>query len=810
MLYTSSGDVPFQVSSSPTEVFYVTLQSALLKGYKIKATSLDSITGKQTYQQTLNSENDVTGPDSIVFVGANTAAPLIVWTDKAQKVLKVNVIGTKQVSTINIDNKGEEIKSIKVHAPKKLNSLPHFLVGYETESGSWAEVYHTDMKLGTVTKAYDLPRVQERSVFATSNRDANVYFTRITESETTVVSSASHGVLGRWALNNPSTEQALHAVSEVVDRGGTVAVRSAALLASGDWQLIRNGQTEWTRHEGLTGASAAAWAETDEQEELVHQLEVEGHESLYGAYVHRVKRHIRDLERLPEWLKELPKRILTSILTDEVSNLDSFGISKPVIIATENGRVFALDSGNHGAVTWNVKAAETDAWNVKAIITQPGNATVYADDGGSVTLKVSSGEIVGRTAPSSKVHSIAVINNGTPVPISIKEDGTPVGTIDGSGFLVTRSADGKVLGWSAKDNKVPVWEFIPPQGQKIIHATSRPAHDPVASIGKVLGDRSVLYKYLNPNLALITAVGEKSASFYLLDAISGIVLHSSTQGNVDTTQPITSIISENWFAYSFFGDTTDQSDAKGYQLVVSELYESFIPNDRGPLNSATNFSTLHDVDAPSTPHVVSQSFVIPEPISHMAVTQTRQGITTRQLLCTLPSTNSIIGIPRQILDPRRPVNRDPSSTEAEEGLFKYNPFLEFDGRWFLTHSRDVAGINNVLVRDTLLESTGLVIAFGGDVYGTRVMPSQAFDVLGKGFSKIQLVLTVVALGIGVTMLAPIVSSFFAFLIFVLFGWNANCRYRRGKSRSTRSGRLVLSRRCTSILCFLLCFWNACC
>lgn len=756
MLYASSGDVPFQVSSSPTEVFYISLQSALLKGYKIKATSLDSITGKQTYQQTLNSENEVTGPDSIVFVGANTAAPISVWTDKARKVLKVNVIGTKQVSTINIDNNGEEIKSIKVHAPKNLNSLPHFLVGYETESSSWAEVYHTDMKLGTVTKAYDLPRVHERSVFATSNRDANVYFTRITESETTVVSSASHGVLGRWALKNPSTEQALHAVSEVVDKGDTVAVRSVALLASGDWQLIRNGQTEWTRHEGLTGASAVAWAETDEQEELVHQLEVEGHESLYGAYVHRVKRHIKDLEYLPEWLKELPKRILTSILTDEVSNLDSFGISKPVIIATENGRVFALDSGNHGAVSWSVKAVETDAWNVKAIITQPGIATVYAGDGSSVTLKVSSGEIVGRTAPSSKVHSIAVINNATPVPVSIKEDGAPVETIDGSGFLVTRSADGKVLGWISKDNKIPVWEFIPPQGQKIIRATSRPAHDPVASIGKVLGDRSVLYKYLNPNLALITAVGENSASFYLLDAISGTVLHSSTQDNVDTTQPIASTISENWFAYSFFGDTADQSDAKGYQLVISELYESFIPNDRGPLNSATNYSTLHDIDAPAPPHVVSQSFIIPEPISHMAVTQTRQGITTRQLLCTLPSSNSIVGIPRQILDPRRPVNRDPSSTEVEEGLFKYNPVLEFDGRWFLTHSRDVAGINNVLVRDTLLESTGLVIAFGGDVYGTRVMPSQAFDVLGKGFSKIQLVLTVVALGIGVTVLAPIV------------------------------------------------------
>lgn len=754
-----SGDVPFQVSSSATDVYYISLQSALLKGYKIKITTLDSLTGRQTYQQTLTTENDVTGPESIIFVGANTAAPIIVWTDKARKALKVNVIGTKQVTTASIANtSGEEIKSVNVHAAKKLHSRPHFLVDYETESSSWAEVYHIDLKLGTVSKTYDLPRVQERSVFAASSQDANVYFTRITESEMTVVSSASHGILGRWALKNPLPERALHAASEVVGKGDAVAVRSAALLSSGDWQLVRNGQTEWTRYEALASALAAAWAETDDKEELVHQLEVEGHESVYGAYVHRVKRHINDLQYLPDWLKNLPKRILTSFLTDEVSNLDGFGIAKSVVVATENGRVFSIDSGNHGSVSWSVKAAETETWNVKAIITQPGLVTVYAEDGSTVALNVSSGEIIRRTPASTQVHSIAVVDNGSvPVTVGVKEDGTPAEAVDGPGLLVTLSADGRLLGWSAKDNQIPVWEFVPPQGQKIIHATSRPVHDPVASIGKVLGDRSVLYKYLNPNLALITAVGDNSATFYLLDAISGVVLHAATQTHVDTTRPIASAISENWFSYSFWGDAAQPSDAKGYQLVISELYESPYPNERGPLGSAANYSSVHDTNTPTAPHVISQAFIIPEPISHMAVTQTRQGITNRQLLCTLPSSNAIVGIPRFVLDPRRPLDRDPTSTELEEGLLRYAPFLEFDGRWFLTHARDVRGIANVLTTPTLLESTGLVFAYGGDIFGSRVAPSQAFDVLGKGFSKVQLVLTVVALAIGVVILSPIVS-----------------------------------------------------
>ncbi|KAJ5134563.1 hypothetical protein N7526_005928 [Penicillium atrosanguineum] len=702
-----SGDTPFQVSSSSTNVFYISLQSSILKGYKIKVTSLDSLTGRQTSHHTLSSDADVTGPESVLFVGANSASPLIVWTDKSLKSLKVNVIGSKQVNTVAIDNvSGQEIEQITVHAAHKLNALPHFL-------------------------AYQLPFVSGPSVVATSSIDANVYFTRITDSETVVVSSASHGVLGRWDLELKSSERASNAAAEVVAKGSAVAVRAAILRDSGDWQLIRNGQIEWNRPEALIDAVAAAWVDNDVQEDLVHELEVEGHETLHGAYIHRVKRHVRDLEHLPAWLTELPSRILGSILGDEVTNLDSFGVAKSVIVATQKGRVYALDTGKHGAVTC---------------------------DGSSITLDVSTGAITSRSSPKDvKFQSIATIENKV---LGIQEDGTPASSFDEStGYLVTTSADGRVLGWANSDNKIPVWEFVPPAGQTVLQATARPAHDPVASIGKVLGDRSVLYKYLNPNLVLVSAVDTKghTAGFYLLDAVSGKVLHEAIQVGVDANQPISSTISENWFAYSFYGDATDESSAKGYQLVISELYESDIPNDRGPLDAAGNYSSIHGDSLP-LPHVVSQSFVIPEPISHMAVTQTRQGITTQQLLCTLPFSNSIVGIPRPVLDPRRPVGRDATSSEAEEGLFRYAPFLDFDGKWYLTHARDVAGIKTVLSQPTLLESTSLIFAFGGDIFGTRATPSQAFDILGKSFSKLQLLLTVVALAVGVSFLAPMVRK----------------------------------------------------
>jgi len=236
-------------------------------------------------------------------------------------------------------------------------------------------------------------------------------------------------------------------------------------------------------------------------------------------------------------------------------------------------------------------------------------------------------------------------------------------------------------------------------------------------------------------------------------------------------------MSENWFTYSLWADTTSDtstsrssSSAKGHQLIIAELYESPLPNDRGPLGSAPNSSSIY----PSTttidstiprPHVLSQAFLIPEEISTMAVTSTRQGITSRSLLCTLPSSNAIVAIPRPVLDPRRPVGRDPTSAEIEEGLFRYSPVIEFDPKWYITHRRDVHGIQNIMTSPSLLESTSLVFAYGngGDVFGTRIAPSQAFDMLGKGFGKGQLVGTVLALGAGVAVLAPMVSSSFASL-----------------------------------------------
>ncbi|RDL41640.1 Quinoprotein alcohol dehydrogenase-like protein [Venustampulla echinocandica] len=786
-----SSDVPLQVSTNVRNVFVVSLHGSS-GGYNLKVTILDPVTGKRTNEYTLTTKADIYAPEDVLLVGANSAAPIIAWTDKPMKNLKVNILGkTGDIQNLPLKESDGEITKVALHAPHLVQSLPHFVVHSHSDVSNRADVYHIDLSHKSIKLAYSLPKLPGQGAISVSSQDANVYFTRHTQDEVVVVSSASHGILGRWPLKlEKGRGSFVHGASEVVQRtADTYAVRSAVVTTDQDWVLVRNGAEGWSRLEGLSGIVAATWAEIPESESLAKVLEVEAESNPLSAYIHRVTRHIDDLQYLPDYLQNLPKRFLSSILPGEsapqkqgVLARDNFGFNKLVIVATQRGRLYGLDAGNQGSIVWSLGAFEIPAgkkWDVKGIWASPskGTTTVRGAEGEFIQVNTTTGETIASTTPGSApvIQSTVVVDGPLQkwlLPIGTNgEPGQVPAVLAPKEYLVVQGKNGEVKGLKFETkgdvaNPVVTWTFTPPADHRVTGVVSRPAHDPVASIGNVLGDRTVLYKYLNPNIVLVTTVSDEAslASFYLLDTVSGDILYSTIHEGVDTKQPIASALTENWFSYSLWADITPTTDAlpasKGYQIIISEMYESQIPNDRGPLDSVPESSSLEPSDIPNAepalPHVITQSFLIPEAIGHMSVTETRQGITTRQLLCTLPSSNAIVGIPRTVLDPRRPVGRDPTPAELEEGLYRYHPVIEFDPKLILTHKREVIGVKDVITSPAILESTSLVFAYGIDVFGTRVTPSFAFDILGKGFNKLSLVSTVIALWVGVVVLAPMV------------------------------------------------------
>lgn len=785
----TSKDAPVQVSTNIANVYVVSLHGSP-GSYNLKVTSLDTATGGRVDHWSLGNRGDIHGAEDVMFVGANSAAPIAAWASLGLSKLSINVLGTRTKQDITLP---ADTVSVRVHAPHLTQSLPHFLVHIGTKTGHKGQVYHTDLKTGQVSKAYDLPHLAGNGAFSTSSEAANVYFTRITREEVTVVSSESHGVLARWPYNPKEDGHAIQSVSEVVKKAGgkEFAVRSAALINGDDWVLIRNGKIDWTRHEGLSGAVAAVWADIPEVERLAEVLAEEAHANPVAAYMHRVNRHIADLQYLPAYLARLPQRILDSIFGADLSSRnkealhrDAFGFNKIVVLATRRGRFYGLDTGHHGKVLWSKAVFQPqpgESLSIKGIVAKDseGLVSVAGSNGERAVIRATTGQVVEHHQDESftRIASTAVVGDeSSKWLLALGADGSPVTNISNvtlpEDTIVIREGDQALRGikLSSTDGKVSrteMWHLQVGKGEKIVEVATLPDHNPIASIGRVLGDRKVAYKYLNPNTAVVAIAEEATSklSVQLVDTISGQVLSSQSYNGVDATKSLSCAMAENWYACTFFGDymTNDGTNRtiKGYQLVTSDLFESPEPNDRGPLGDEEKFSSLNPVDTPSgvpLPWVTSQAIVLSQPLQKLTTTKTLQGITSRQLLAYLPESHGILALPRHMIDPRRPVDREPTAAEMEaESLMKYAPQLEIDGRAIISHELDVIGVEEIMATPAVIESTGLLFAYGVDVFGTRSTPSGLFDILGKGFNKVTLVGTVLALFAGVMFLAPMVS-----------------------------------------------------
>jgi hypothetical protein len=565
-----------------------------------------------------------------------------------------------------------------------------------------------------------------------------VYFTRVAKGAFLVLKGAENDIADRSAFNDfgvPFVDypEPIMAIGEINARPDLkkYSTRAAIYLSSGDWVLVTNGVASWARHEQLMDISSVAFAELPRKHNLEQQLAIEGHSNVVSAYIHRVNRHIKDFSNLQISLDAIIKKLASAVLGSEADSnakIASFGFNKLVVAVTKNGRIMALDAADGGKVVWS-----------NTIDVSPDEVPqVTATDRGIIRVKSKSHHSVFDTATGKFLRKGSDAKDAPAADIMYAiRDNSLVGSTPG----------GK--------SDIPVWTFTPAPGHTIHGVSARPAANPVASIGDVLGDRRVLYKYLNPNIALVSTVSaDGTLNLHLLDTVSGNAIWTSSHAHVDPAQPIPLLVSENFLAYSF--SPSPSSPSRGPLLVHARLHESALPDDRGPLGAARNFSSLRGADTSRSlaPSVRALAFHVPARISTLAVSQTAQGIAARALLAALPDLGAVVAIPLGALDPRRPVGRDPSKMEAEEGLARYAPNLELDAKWYLTHARDVRGVGKVVGAPSRMESTGLVLAYGGDVFGTRVAPSGTFDVLGDGFNRAQALLMVGALGVGVFVLGP--------------------------------------------------------
>ncbi|GEQ67367.1 hypothetical protein JCM33374_g1031 [Metschnikowia sp. JCM 33374] len=263
-------------------------------------------------------------------------------------------------------------------------------------------------------------------------------------------------------------------------------------------------------------------------------------------------------------------------------------------------------------------------------------------------------------------------------------------------------------------------------------------------------DRSVLYKYLNPNLVSIISKGKDTLSLSLVDGITGAVIHTQQHsGETIDIDSICIIQNDNWVVYSMYVT----SPVSEQRIVVIDLFQESKDVSGAP---KTSFKTANVTAS-------TNSFIYPEKILSLASTDTKFGITVKSIIA-LTESGSLVEIPKYLLNSRRVDGRKMTTNDQMDdfGMLPYEPVIHHNTFKILNHKNKLhisKNNNKILLSPTDLESTS-VVCFVNEFneFCTVVQPSSSYDLLKSEFDKPKLILTIVALLAAYIITKPFVDS----------------------------------------------------
>lgn len=630
---------------------------------------------------------------------------------------------------------------------------------------------------------------------------------------------------------------------DAVPTTGTAAATTApfrllAIFESGAVAMVKPNEILWERDESLANVAGSLFVELPEsqmlsleKDELDEPVVDTDALSPSSRYIRRWILHSAQLRtyisKLPQKLTDIFKRPFappkknSAINTTELVFRDTLGFRKLVVFVSEKGKLQAMETES-GTVVWSrwigpvlkvrqIELARSGVVKFPPVVTVvvetlkttiifSVDALTGTDFAAPVTHDTQYLQIIRLPVKESMDHLdvLALVAGDSKVRLhpSTPESAVAFETIRTSFYfyrtsLMGSSVEGFICDVDQRDNygiyypTTRTWSLNFVAGEKVAAVSERQRSEKHASLGRVLGSRSVLYKYLNPNILAVATVRETSSSgktnlyLYLLDTVTGAIYHRSFYLGAGHAAPglpsIHLLQSDNSVFLSYYNHGPDAAeiidelepvakvaadvasengrkrkkrgsrkrgvvntapDVKGFEIVALEVYESKTPDTRMKGNEYSSFDSRR-------PQVLSQSFVFPHAITAVGITSTGAGITTREVLFGLAS-SQLLGVNRRILDPRRPIG-SLTSDDKEEMLIPYRPLIDYNPRDVASYSLEIMGIEKIVSSPSSLESTSLVLAYGIDIFFVRRSPSKSFDVLSEDFNYSALILTMLAL-----------------------------------------------------------------
>lgn len=522
-------------------------------------------------------------------------------------------------------------------------------------------------------------------------------------------------------------------------------------------------ELKWEQEEGLSHATSAFFldkgvslsAYDSDEEDLFHNLSFT---SRVSAQVEGIRSFVMGgfLQRL----QALVHRTNTGDLDENISKDAAFGLNKVAVILSSNfNKVLGMEIAKKGAVIWTVNLNEAASWHkiIHGASTSRSSAlgqgkhhphspetlvlsNLQEDmkwmcvDGlsgeiiseGSVPLSSSVVQVVPLHGNSHanggcKQNAILILEDGTFVNVPKKSSGILNDNVYSHFVDVDNGIFKSIKVHASEENVEVVGETLfNPTMEKVVSVTYPQRNEVVQSPVTILGDDSLLLKYLNPHVCVVvteateefinqmenesddlvnslessqnqngatkkkptgvtkagddTSTTKKVATIptlfvNVIDTVSGQILHRASHshaslGAMSTVTNVPVVISENWIIYAFTNVKSRRSE-----IGVLTLHEGMIDKNGISAFSTPEQQLYFSSFTSQKPIVLSKTFAVNYPIQAMGVTNTKSGISTKFIIASTGVDGKVVKIDRRLLDPRRPFS-EPNKSEKMEGLLQ--------------------------------------------------------------------------------------------------------------------------------------------
>ncbi|GBP90129.1 ER membrane protein complex subunit 1 [Eumeta japonica] len=535
--------------------------------------------------------------------------------------------------------------------------------------------------------------------------------------------------------------------------------------------LQQEGRVLWTREEALTNVVAVEFVDLPVSDlEAAIESEFDQKEgSVWGVFIRRIQ---TQMAQLKAFVKGGPGEGSTDTLLR-----DYFNLHKIIFVVTEVGKVFGIDNLS-GNILWqryerHLDSSEALVFTRRSARHPPHDAYVTivgrheeSGNGLLISLNPITGEPIGEKSLhlDYKLQQSALLHCSDPeylralilldlegnvqvLPMSseplVEDMYMYVAEKDAAavrGYALRYDGQVSESAWpkrnhkSATVNAVQTWSMsLGGVGVRLVRALGKEPRERVHSPGRVLADRSVLYKYLNPNLVLFITeapdyVHKDIVTVWLVDVVSGAVVWSQVHRRARASAH--AVHTENMIAYAYYNDKHRRTEIASVELYTGrERWWWTRSSWEGAGGRA--------------PRVERQAYVLPASLSAAAHTTTLRALTDRHVLLAL-STGAIVELPWAYLEPRRGLAVGVGDAR-EEGVLPYTPELPLPAEAVINYNHTLGRVVALHTAPSGLESTCLVLATGLDLFYTRVAPSKTFDLLKDDFDYSLIVVVLAAL-----------------------------------------------------------------